>query len=120
MKPLYVRTNDFRLAHRLLSEFKQRDLPAKQGINDPIDTEAYWFGTADEVESTGDEELPLTQKRWRKRSQRGSFPANLPEPPNQLIVGVDPGPRPGCAFFADGMSSENGSWNPLKKRLTTS
>ena len=27
----------------------------------------------------------------------------LSGPPAQLVVGLDPGPRPGCAFFADGL-----------------
>ena len=27
----------------------------------------------------------------------------LTGPPAQLVVGLDPGPRPGCAFFADGL-----------------
>ena len=39
VKPLYVRTDDFRLAHRLLSEFNQRNLPAKQiSVTNPSST----------------------------------------------------------------------------------
>ena len=104
MKPLYVRTNDFRLAHRLLSEFKQRDLPAKQvAINDPIDTEAYWFGTADEVRKHGGRGVAVDPEEVAETVSTWLLSRQLTEPPSRLIVGVDPGPRPGCAFFADGM-----------------
>ena len=42
VKPLYVRTDDFRLAHRLLSEFNQRNLPAKQiSVTQPVEHGAY-------------------------------------------------------------------------------
>ena len=64
VKRLYVRTDDFRLAHRLLSELQGRNLPAKQvSPSQPIEADAYWFGTPEEVESIGvvpfniDEEL---------------------------------------------------------------
>ena len=51
---LYVRTDDFRLAHRLLSELQGRNLPAKQvSPSQVIEADAYWFGTPEEVESLG-------------------------------------------------------------------
>lgn len=104
MKPLYVRTDDFRLAHRLLSEFQRRGLPALQvGINDPIDGEAYWFGTAEEVMEHGGRGVAVNAEEVAETVSTWLLSRQLTGPPNQLIVGIDPGPRPGCAFFADGM-----------------
>ena len=46
VKRLYVRTDDFRLAHRLLSELQARNLPAKQvSPSQAIEADAYWFCT---------------------------------------------------------------------------
>ena len=54
MRRLYVRTDDFRLAHRLLTELQERNLPAKQvSIGDTIEPDAYWFGTSEEVAELG-------------------------------------------------------------------
>ena len=87
-----------------MSEFKQRDLPAKQvAINDPIDTEAYWFGTADEVREHGGRGVAVDPEEVAETVSTWLLSRQLTEPPSRLIVGVDPGPRPGCAFFADGM-----------------
>jgi len=104
VKPLYVRTDDFRLAHRLLSELKQRNLPAKQlSTKDAIEPDAYWFGTPEEVRLLGGQGIAVelddvadTVSTWLLSRQLTSAPA-------QLVVGIDPGPRPGCAFFADGV-----------------
>ena len=60
MKPLYVRTDDFRLAHRLLSELKRRNLPAQQvTTTDTIDPDAHWFGTPEEVHLLGGRGVPV-------------------------------------------------------------
>ena len=54
MRRLYVRTDDFRLAHRLLTELQERNLPAKQvSLEDTIEPDAYWFGTSEEVAELG-------------------------------------------------------------------
>lgn len=104
MKPVYVRTEDFRLAHRLLSELKRRDLPAKQvSIHDTIEPDAYWFGTPEEVRLLGGRGVAMELEDVDQVVSTWLLSRQLTAPPDQVVVGVDPGPRPGCAFFADGV-----------------
>ena len=104
VKPLYVRTDDFRLAHRLLSEFNQRNLPAKQiSVTQPVEHGAYWFGTPDEVASMGGLGVAVDVNAVSAAVSTWLLSRQLDAPPKQLVVGVDPGPRPGFAFLADGV-----------------
>ncbi len=104
VKRLYVRTDDFRLAHRLLSELQGRNLPAKQvSPSQPIEADAYWFGTPEEVESIGGRGVAVDVESVEETVSTWLLSRQLDAPPKQLIVGIDPGPRPGCAFFSDGV-----------------
>ena len=104
VKPLYVRTDDFRLAHRLLSELKRRNLPAQQrSTTDAIEAEAYWFGTPEEVRTLGGRGVAVELDDVAETVSTWLLSRQLTGPPAQLVVGLDPGPRPGCAFFADGL-----------------
>ena len=104
VKPLYVRTDDFRLAHRLLSELKRRNLPAQQrSTTDAIEPEAYWFGTPEEVHALGGRGVAVELDDVAETVSTWLLSRQLTGSPAQLVVGLDPGPRPGCAFFADGL-----------------
>jgi len=104
VKPLYVRTDDFRLAHRLLSELKRRNLPAQQvTTTDTIDPDAHWFGTPEEVHLLGGRGVPVELDKVAETVSSWLLSRQLTASPDQLLVGIDPGPRPGCAFFADGV-----------------
>lgn len=101
---LYVRTDDFRLAHRLLSELQGRNLPAKQvSPSQVIEADAYWFGTPEEVESLGGRGVAVDAESVEETISTWLLSRQLEAPPQQLVVGIDPGPRPGCAFFSDGV-----------------
>ncbi|MEC8340973.1 MAG: hypothetical protein VXZ80_04945, partial [Candidatus Thermoplasmatota archaeon] len=104
MKPLYVRTDDFRLAHRLLNEFSARNLPVKQvSPAQSIDSEAYWFGTLEEVTALGGRGVAVEADSVESTVSTWLLSRQLEAPPKQLVVGVDPGPRPGFAFLSDGV-----------------
>ena len=102
--PLYVRTDDFRLAHRLLRELKQRNLPAQQiTTKDAIDPDAHWFGTPEEVRLLGGRGVAVELDDVAETVSTWLLSRKLAASPDRLVVGLDPGPRPGCAFFADGV-----------------
>ena len=104
MKPLYVRTDDFRLAHRLLNEFTQRNLPVKQiSPSQPVEQGAYWFGTPEEVASLDGRGVAVDVDSVASTVSTWLLSRQLESPPKRLVVGVDPGPRPGFAFLADGV-----------------
>ena len=115
MKPLYVRTDDFRLAHRLLSEFQRRGLPALQvGINDPIEGEAYWFGTAEEVKEHGGRGVAVNAEEVAETVSTWLLSRQLTGPPNQLIVGMTLAHVLDVRSLLTGCCLENESWSPLK------
>ncbi|MEG3601779.1 MAG: hypothetical protein VX356_06025, partial [Candidatus Thermoplasmatota archaeon] len=104
MKPLYVRTDDFRLAHRLLNEFSARNLPVKQvSPAQSIESEAYGFGTLEEVKALGGRGVAVEADSVESTVSTWLLSRQLEAPPKQLVVGVDPGPRPGFAFLSDGV-----------------
>ena len=103
MKRLYVRTEDFRLAHRLLSELQERNLTAKQlSLADAIEPDAYWFGTAEEVERLGGRGIPVEPESVKEAISAWLLSLQIDGPPSKLVIGIDPGPRPGYAFLSDG------------------
>ena len=103
MKRLYVRTEDFRLAHRLLSELHERNLTAKQlSLADAIEPDAYWFGTAEEVERLGGRGIPVEPESVKEAISAWLLSLQIDGPPSKLVIGIDPGPRPGYAFLSDG------------------
>ena len=118
VKPLYVRTDDFRLAHRLLSELKRRNLPAQQrSTTDAIEPEAYWFGTPEEVHALGGRGVAVELDDVAETVSTWLLSRQLTGPPAQLVVGLDPGPRPGCAFFADGLLLGKREMNSIEETL---
>ena len=106
MTGVFVRTSDFRLAYRLLQALEVKGVsPGFLDINDPLpDHDAWWFGTPDEVASdpdasgrgvgaTVDTVHDAVEAWWRRYRLRPTI--------QRLLVGIDPGPRPGCAWYGD-------------------
>ncbi len=105
MPEVAVRTEDFRLAYRLLDqlrvsglEYTQIDFrqPIPNGIN-------YWIGSHSEVDGCEDvrgigcdvDEIDSVIGSIINRMNAG-------ESVNRICFGIDPGPRPGLAWLADG------------------
>ena len=106
VEPLVVRTADFRLAYRLCEELRRRQvrfelfsegqrLPHKRSV---------WMGTPEEVSLAKEgrgvgvicEQVELGVERALQLAL-GLYSTKI------LSFGVDPGPRPGMAWFADGV-----------------
>ena len=104
MRRLYVRTDDVRLAHRLLNELQERNLPAKQvSLGDTIEPDAYWFGTSEEVAELGGCGVAVDPDAVSEAISTWLLARQVHSPPEMLVVGIDPGPRPGCAFVSEGV-----------------
>ncbi|PDH22619.1 MAG: hypothetical protein CND89_03725 [Marine Group II euryarchaeote MED-G38] len=100
-----VRTNDFQLAYRLIKKLRHSQIKYVQLEYDaeiPSDI-IFWFGTDEEVRQSTDkngvscdiDEVDITVQKYINIILAG---------PNVelLSFGVDTGPRPGLAWFADG------------------
>ena len=106
MRGIAVRTEDFRLAYRLLAELKRcgvsclqlnpsEKLPAEVGV---------WFATPSEVQADPDgmgvaatiDSIDIAVEQALRR-MAGS------EAVSMLSIGIDPGPRPGIGWIGDGV-----------------
>ena len=91
------------MAYRLLQVLEHKGVSpvlvdASQPLPDPV---GWWFGTEDEVNQHGGKGVVATadsvhdavEEWWRRYRQRPTI--------QRLVVGIDPGPRPGCAWLGD-------------------
>lgn len=98
-----MRTSDFRMAYRLLQVLEKKGVSPVlvDGSESLPDPEGWWFGTASEVDRYGgngvvtsaDSVHDSVEDWWRRYRQRPTI--------QRLVVGIDPGPRPGCAWLGD-------------------
>ncbi|MBT5284415.1 MAG: hypothetical protein HOL29_00410 [Euryarchaeota archaeon] len=105
MQTVYVRTNDFRMAYRLLRELQLKHLNAQlvdleQDLPDP---KGWWFGTPDEVERLGGNGIGTTADTVKEAVLNLYRSFRELDVVHRLTVGIDPGPRPGCAWLVEGM-----------------
>jgi hypothetical protein len=101
---VYVRTDDFRLAHHLLDELESLGISSGLlGVDEPLpEPDAWWFGTPDEVHRLGGRGVPVDVDEVKATVSKWSLTRRRESPPSTLTVGFDSGPRPGCAFLIDG------------------
>ena len=102
-----VRTNDFRLAYRLLSELKKRRIRCIQILpSDPVPSNVEaWMGAPSEVLLSNDPlGIPVALDEVQHSVDQVLHRLRYSNPIRRLIFGVDPGPRPGIAWVGDGMS----------------
>ena len=65
--------------------------------------DAWWFGTHEEVANLGGKGVGMNAEEVDDLLALWAMARHQESPPTQLLIGVDPGPRPGCAFFSDGV-----------------
>jgi len=99
-----VRTGDFRLAFRVMRELRRRGIAfVLLDLDSPLESaEQVWITSSDDANSQGravigeSDEVELAVERAIHASKGISHP-------KELIFGVDPGPRPGMVWLADGV-----------------
>ena len=106
MEHLVVRTADFRLAWRLIKVIQRRKIPCIQlHPNDPLPHEnSVWIGSVEEVESCSEGQAVYADESCIELAVERAFHLLKGLGPTVIVVfGVDPGPRPGLAWLADGV-----------------
>ena len=106
VKPLIIRTSDFRLAWKLVKELRKRGCKFIQlKAEDKLPTEdSIWLGTTNEVKTNNDGiGIPIVTDNFELCVERAIQQALGFSETNVLTFGIDPGPRPGIAWFADGI-----------------
>jgi len=101
---VYVRTDDFQLAHRLLKALEFHRIPVLMlSTDEPLpDPSAWWFALPGEIKRLGGRGVPVSIDTVDEQVLVWTMTRAHPMSPKQLVFGLDPGPRPGCACFADG------------------
>lgn len=105
MARVAVRTADFQLAYRLIKKLRQSKIEYIQlECDKPLPSDIiFWFGTHKEVQQSSDEkgipcDIDLVNLTVQKNINLLLAGKNV----KLLSFGVDTGPRPGLAWFADG------------------
>jgi hypothetical protein len=116
---VYVRTEDFRLAHRLLKALEhQRMAVGMLAVDEALpEPNAWWFGTPDEVAQRGGNGVGVLPEEVESHVSLWAMTLHRPSTLNRLVFGFDPGPRPGCAMVADGVLLGQRTVNNLPEAL---
>ena len=106
VEPVVVRTADFHLAYHLVTALRELDVPCLQlDVGERLPTPgSIWMGTPEEVganpvgrpmEASAETVAVAVEAAARLAAGFGRAQA--------LVFGIDPGPRPGLAWLADGV-----------------
>jgi hypothetical protein len=105
MARVAIRTDDFQLAYRLIKKLRQSEIEyiqlSYESLLPPDIT--FWFGTDREVQqSTDDRGISCNINSVDETVQKNINLLLAGDNVQLLSFGVDTGPRPGLAWFADG------------------
>jgi len=99
VRRIAVRTSDFRLSFHLMRELKRRKCEFVMLAN-----EENWDGILlTSPEEVQDGEFPVTEDTLEISVERAIQASKGLDNAVELVFGVDPGPRPGVAWLADGV-----------------
>ena len=99
MRRIAVRTDDFRLSFHLMRELKRRKCEFVM-----LSCEDKWDGVLlTSPEEVKEGEIPATEETLELSVERAIQASRGFDSAVQLVFGVDPGPRPGIAWLADGI-----------------
>lgn len=99
MRRIAVKTKDFRLSFHLMRELKRRKCDfVMLAIED--DWDGILLTSPDEVEEGN---IPATEDTVEIAIERAIQASRGLDSAVQLVFGIDPGPRPGVAWLADGI-----------------
>ncbi|DAC52073.1 MAG TPA: hypothetical protein D7H87_00690 [Candidatus Poseidoniales archaeon] len=104
---ILVRTDDFQLAYRIMQLFRTRKINVEQySINQPLpEKDSIWVGSIDEVANNSSDGRPIAAdlESLDIAVEAAIFALKGALRTHRFILGIDTGPRPGLAWFADGV-----------------
>ncbi|MFW6040415.1 MAG: hypothetical protein ACOC85_01100 [Thermoplasmatota archaeon] len=104
MKIIAVATDNFKFYYDIVKELKQRDIPfISISPTDPIPENVdIILTTKEEAEGINFEKIVPISEDIRKGVRKALSMSSDKESYQQMIVGIDPGSRPGVALVGDG------------------
>ena len=107
MAKVVIRCADFKLAYRLMETLRQKSIPFTQlEIDQPLpSSDTIWFGSEEEVENAIDEGrgIACNIDTCETAVTQAIILRNGLSIIENISIGIDPGPRPGLAWLADGV-----------------
>ena len=104
---ILVRTDDFQLAYRIMQLFRTRKINVEQySIDQPLpEKDSIWVGSIDEVANNSSDGRPIAAdlESLDIAVEAAIFALKGASQTHRVILGVDTGPRPGLAWFTDGV-----------------
>ena len=104
---ILVRTDDFQLAYRIMQLFRTRKINVEQySIDQPLpEKDSIWVGSIDEVANNSSDGRPIAAdlESLDIAVEAAIFALKGASHTHRFILGIDTGPRPGLAWFTDGV-----------------
>jgi len=104
---IFVRTDDFQLAYRIMQMLRIRKINVEQhSLHQPLPkANSIWIGTVDEVAENASDGRPIAAdlESIDIAVEAAIFALKGSTRTHRLTLGIDTGPRPGLAWFTDGV-----------------
>ena len=122
VQKILVRTDDFQLAYRAMQLLRKRNINVEQlAFDQPLPrTDSIWVATVDEVAAKPSEGRPIAvELESLERSIESSiFALKDPRKTHRFTLGIDTGPRPGLAWFTDGVLIDTRQTESIEECIT--
>jgi len=123
VQKILVRTDDFQLAYRAMQMLRLRSINFEQLAFDQAlpKNDSIWIGTVDEVAAKQSEGRPIAAElESLERSIESSiFALKGPTKTHRFTLGIDTGPRPGLAWFTDGILIDTKQTESIEQCIAT-
>lgn len=107
VQKILVRTDDFQLAYRIMHMLRTRNIDVEQvATEQPLPSKnSIWIGTVDEIASKSSEGRPIAAdlESIDLAVESAIFALKGSSKTHRFTIGIDTGPRPGIAWFTDGV-----------------
>ena len=107
MQRILVRTDDFQLAYRIMQILRTRKINVEQySLSQPLPKkDSIWIGSVDEVAENLADGRPIAAEldSIDIAIEAAIFALKGSSKTHRFTLGIDTGPRPGLAWFTDGI-----------------
>lgn len=123
VQKILVRTDDFQLAYRIMHMLRSRNIDVEQvSLKQPLPSKAsIWIGTVDEIASKSSEGRPIAAdlESIDLAVEAAIFALKGSSKTHRFTIGIDTGPRPGIAWFTDGVLIDTKQTESIEQCIKT-
>ncbi|MBA4734731.1 MAG: hypothetical protein H2065_01930 [Candidatus Poseidoniales archaeon] len=123
MQKILVRTDDFQLAYRIMHMLRSRNIDVEQvSPKQPLPSkDSIWIGTVNEIASKSSEGRAIAAdlSSIEMAIEAAIFALKGSARTHRFTLGVDTGPRPGLAWFTDGVLIDTKQTESVKECIDT-